>query len=1102
LRADPENIQMFGSYSSDGSEFVLPFDWVLDGPVLALNRAGSLIFAGGTFVKASKQSGGADVFLNGIAQLDTSTGVINDVGNGVSLQGMGQVMALHYTHFGQKEYLVVGGSFQYASDNTLLNNIGIYDFTGRLWKGLGATNVPGVNREVRTILSQGNSLYLGGSFDHDMEGNAFSRIVEYDLVDDKFVAFADDVNGDVNALAVDPVRQSLIVAGAFSHSLKGNVILSCVGEYNLNNTSWSPIDGGMDCFDEVFAVEITGNYTVFGGHFRSLKFRNETLAPLLQSHIAFYDRQARMWAAKQPHPVDAPVRALTSFQNDLIIGGDFEYSNWLPLNCLAKMNIEVLGHWEGFAVSNTQLSTVAALISNDNGMIYVGGEFVQGSIQESFLAHFSNIEGSSSAISSFQIAVNGVIHSVIAFDGSMFIGGAFTSVKGVGGYYGLARCDMALSSCSPVDCPFLSQSQGVEQMVKLGSGSNEVLYISLKYLSHQNCTASQAVASYTGEEWNLLDFMFTCQSHVWYILELDGEVAITGNLITCPGEPHGLAQWRNSQWQCLYPLSYFNSLVDESVGGTNLTHFDIRAAVAIGSTLYAAVRGETYDFDFLYQGVVKIELDLNASVLVASAGTDNFQDYFTHAAKSDDASTVAFTSTLRTICVGPTFGSQCQLMKGLLVLDVSDNSITLPLAHTVSNAKGRTVRFEVGSSTQLLVGIEQVFKGSAALAHVKQDGTVLQTAMGTGDIYSIESYSPSTPSPIPSVISDSSNSDHDRIIVFSPTQGVFATIQVFIILSCLCLPVILCLLIVVIALLPLIRLVLCRKLPQESYQAIEEDDLDIFSQHSLPRSEIVLTTCKENGSSGDMWNGSIRGTTILAYTFRADNVDKTRLQAAVQHESLQLMRLDHAHIQTCLGVCDNGPVPFLVFEAAEYRLSDHILQSRQPLPVERGLSYLWGIASGLNFVHFSCITHGNVRSHSVMINKKDQAILTDFQFASYSMACTQTRPVRWQPPEFVERGELTEKGDIFGFGVLVYEVFSGDVSPDYNAEDPTPRSDGRTMLHSMEELMEWCLAIRPSDRPAIHDIMTLLEKEKKQQQQQQQYYDPTSTGESLKSSLL
>jgi len=93
---------------------------------------------------------------------------------------------------------------------------------------------------------------------------------------------------------------------------------------------------------------------------------------------------------------------------------------------------------------------------------------------------------------------------------------------------------------------------------------------------------------------------------------------------------------------------------------------------------------------------------------------------------------------------------------------------------------------------------------------------------------------------------------------------------------------------------------------------------------------------------------------------------------------------------------------------------------------------LLDVAEGLNFLHASYMIHGDLKGPNILINSNGQACLADCGIISILLQEDSIATyahgyiTRWTPPEILGgSNQCTREADIFSFGMVVIEVFTG-----------------------------------------------------------------------------
>ncbi|KZV42097.1 Leucine-rich repeat transmembrane protein kinase family protein [Dorcoceras hygrometricum] len=120
---------------------------------------------------------------------------------------------------------------------------------------------------------------------------------------------------------------------------------------------------------------------------------------------------------------------------------------------------------------------------------------------------------------------------------------------------------------------------------------------------------------------------------------------------------------------------------------------------------------------------------------------------------------------------------------------------------------------------------------------------------------------------------------------------------------------------------------------------------------------------------------------------------------------------------------------------------------RTPLDWTTRLKIAAGAARGLAFVHSQCkslkLTHGNIKSTNILIDKEGNARVSDFGLSVFASPSLVPKSNGYRAPEAALDGrKLTQKSDVYSFGVLLLELLTGKSPSAVENNGPTSGYSG------------------------------------------------------------
>ena len=215
--------------------------------------------------------------------------------------------------------------------------------------------------------------------------------------------------------------------------------------------------------------------------------------------------------------------------------------------------------------------------------------------------------------------------------------------------------------------------------------------------------------------------------------------------------------------------------------------------------------------------------------------------------------------------------------------------------------------------------------------------------------------------------------------------------------------------------------------------------------------------------------------------------------ARFRREARLTASLNHPNVITVYDFdqLENGGL-FIAMEYLEGKNLKRVIQDGS-LDIFTAVQLAVQIAAGLGAAHHIGVIHRDIKPENIMIAKEmNQVKLADFGIArlrdpqastAVTRAGTLMGTAEYMAPEQIEGGEVSEKTDIYAFGIVLYEMLSGQVPfkgetrtavlMKHLKEIPDPLRKLRVEVpHSVEHLITQALQKKPEDRPGSMEEIT------------------------------
>uniref|UniRef100_A0A1A8MP10 Mitogen-activated protein kinase kinase kinase 12 n=5 Tax=Nothobranchius TaxID=28779 RepID=A0A1A8MP10_9TELE len=262
----------------------------------------------------------------------------------------------------------------------------------------------------------------------------------------------------------------------------------------------------------------------------------------------------------------------------------------------------------------------------------------------------------------------------------------------------------------------------------------------------------------------------------------------------------------------------------------------------------------------------------------------------------------------------------------------------------------------------------------------------------------------------------------------------------------------------------------------KAYSTEHKHDLD--EEWEVPFEEISDLQWVGSGAQGAVFLGKLHGQEVAVKKVR--NIKETDIK--------HLRKLKHPNIIMFRGICTQAPCYCIIMEyCAQGQLYEVLRAGRQIMP-SLLMDWAMGIAGGMNYLHLHKIIHRDLKSPNILITYDEAVKISDFgtskELSDKSTKMSFAGTVAWMAPEVIRNEPVSEKVDIWSFGVVLWEMLTGEVP--YKDVDssaiiwgvgnnslqlPVPDS----CPDSFKLLLRQCWNCKPRNRPSFRQILLHLD---------------------------
>lgn len=262
------------------------------------------------------------------------------------------------------------------------------------------------------------------------------------------------------------------------------------------------------------------------------------------------------------------------------------------------------------------------------------------------------------------------------------------------------------------------------------------------------------------------------------------------------------------------------------------------------------------------------------------------------------------------------------------------------------------------------------------------------------------------------------------------------------------------------------------------------------------------------GGFGNVYKGYLQDGTVVAVK-RLNDANAIGGEKQFQTELEMISLAVHRNLLKLIGFCTTDAERILVYPYMSNRSVASRLKGKPPLDWSTRKRIALGAARGLLYLHEQCdpkIIHRDVKAANILLDDYYEAVVGDFGLAKLlNHQDSHVTTAVWGTmghiaPEYLSTGQSSDKTDVFGFGILLLELITGQralefgkpanqkgamldwvkkIQQDKNLDTLVDKdleiNYDRNELEEMVQVALLCTQYLPGKRPKMSEVVRMLE---------------------------
>lgn len=243
-----------------------------------------------------------------------------------------------------------------------------------------------------------------------------------------------------------------------------------------------------------------------------------------------------------------------------------------------------------------------------------------------------------------------------------------------------------------------------------------------------------------------------------------------------------------------------------------------------------------------------------------------------------------------------------------------------------------------------------------------------------------------------------------------------------------------------------------------------------------------------SGGFADVYLSKMGNILVAVKKLKKKNFTQYSLEL-FKREITILSEIKHEAILPFIGIVPKSPY-YIVTEYMQEGSLYTKLHGPEPLKDPTKLTIIAiGVAQALKFLHSKRIVHRDVKSLNVLLDNNFFPKLCDFGMSrrlpeNNELMSGSVGTPQWMAPEVMRSELYTEKADVYSYGILLWELLTGDIPfkqmKDVQVVLAVLSTNARPMItvhqnYRIANLIRYCWDSDPNNRPDFEHICTMFD---------------------------